>query len=60
MLPRVIVTACPSSSTRSPQTETFGDRNYLEAQISRLRSKLAQAGAPNVIETVRGFGYIVR
>ena len=40
--------------------ETFGAPNFVEAHISRLRSKLARAGAPGVIRTVRGAGYIVR
>ncbi|MDP6606811.1 MAG: winged helix-turn-helix domain-containing protein [Dehalococcoidia bacterium] len=40
--------------------ETFGARNFVEKQISRLRSKLAAAGARNVIATVRGVGYVVR
>lgn len=52
--------AADAISSRVWGYETFGDRNYLEAQVSRLRSKLASAGAPGVIETVRGFGYIVR
>ena len=52
--------AADALSSRVWGYETFGDRNYLEAQISRLRSKLTHAGAPNVIETVRGFGYIIR
>lgn len=40
--------------------ETFGSRNYVEAHVSRLRSKLADSGAPGVIQTVRGVGYLVR
>jgi DNA-binding response OmpR family regulator len=40
--------------------ETFGSRNYVEAHVSRLRGKLAQAGAPDAINTVRGVGYVVR
>lgn len=40
--------------------ETFQSRNYLEAQISRLRGKLATAGADEVINTVRGVGYAAR
>jgi DNA-binding response OmpR family regulator len=40
--------------------ETFGSRNYVEAHVSRLRSKLADAGADGVIGTVRGVGYMVR
>ena len=39
---------------------TFGSPNFVEAQISRVRSALAQAGAAEVIETVRGAGYVVR
>lgn len=40
--------------------ETFGSRNFVEAHISRLRAKLAAAGARNVIDTLRGVGYVVR
>ncbi len=40
--------------------ETFGSRNYVEAHVSRLRGKLADAGARDVIGTVRGVGYMVR
>ena len=40
--------------------ETFGSRNYVEAHVSRLRSKLADVGAVDVISTVRGVGYMVR
>jgi len=40
--------------------ETFGSRNYVEAHVSRLRSKLAEAGAREVIGTVRGVGYTIR
>jgi DNA-binding response OmpR family regulator len=40
--------------------ETFGSRNFVEAHISRLRAKLARAGAENVILTMRGVGYAVR
>lgn len=40
--------------------ETFGSRNYVEAHVSRLRSKLAECGADGVIGTVRGVGYMVR
>ncbi len=39
---------------------TFGSRNFVESQISRLRAKLTRAGAPNVITTRRGRGYVVR
>ena len=34
--------------------------NALEVVVSRLRKKLAQAGAEGVIDTVRGLGYVVR
>lgn len=40
--------------------ETMGSRNFVEAHISRLRSKLGAAGAGPVIETVRGVGYVIR
>jgi DNA-binding response OmpR family regulator len=40
--------------------ETMGSRNFVEAHVSRLRSKLGQAGAPGVIETVRSVGYVIR
>jgi hypothetical protein len=40
--------------------ETFGSRNFVESQVSRLRSKLRQAGAPGVITTLRGIGYVMR
>ena len=39
---------------------TLGERNSLEAHISRVRAKLARAGAEDVIRTVRGVGYVVR
>lgn len=39
---------------------TLGARNFVEAHISRLRRKLARAGAPRVVETVRGSGYVIR
>lgn len=40
--------------------ETFGSRNFVEAHVSRLRSKLAKAGANDVITTMRGVGYMIR
>jgi len=40
--------------------ETFGSRNFVEAHISRLRAKLNEAGAGEVITTVRGVGYVIR
>ncbi len=40
--------------------ETFGQRNFVEAHVSRLRSKLASGGAPGVVNTVRGVGYVIR
>ena len=39
---------------------TFGSPNFVERHISSLRSKLRRAGAKDVIQTVRGFGYVVR
>jgi two-component system, OmpR family, response regulator len=32
----------------------------VESQISRLRSKLATQGQPELIHTVRGFGYVIK
>ena len=40
--------------------ETFGSRNFVEAHISRLRSKLRSSGAGDVITTLRGVGYVIR
>lgn len=40
--------------------ETFGARNFVEKQISRLRAKLSVAGAGDVVSTVRGVGYVIR
>jgi DNA-binding response OmpR family regulator len=40
--------------------ETAGSRNFIEAQVSRLRGKLRAAGASDVITTERGFGYVIR
>lgn len=40
--------------------ETFGSRNFVESQISRLRTKLARARAEHVITTLRARGYVVR
>jgi DNA-binding response OmpR family regulator len=34
--------------------------NAVEALVSRVRSKLADAGAEDAIETLRGLGYVVR
>ena len=39
--------------------ETFGARNFVEAHISRLRAKLKEAGASEVVTTIRGVGYKV-
>ena len=40
--------------------ETFGSRNFVEAHVSRLRSKLSKAGAGDVVTTMRGVGYMIR
>ena len=37
--------------------EDVRTRNFVEAQVSRLRRKLRPAGAPQVIQTVRRVGY---
>lgn len=40
--------------------ETFGSRNFVEAHISRLRSKLGRSGAASIVVTIRGVGYVIR
>ena len=40
--------------------ETFGSPNFVQAQVSRLRSKLKQAGVDTLIATIRGAGYVIR
>ena len=40
-------------------TERVVTRNALEAHVSTLRRKLRAVGAPPIIETRRGFGYVV-
>lgn len=47
-------------STEIRGYETFGSRNFVEAHVSRLRSKLGDAGASDVIDTIRGVGYVIR
>lgn len=39
--------------------ETFGSPNFVEAPISRLRSKLTVIGAAEAIQTIRGEGYVI-
>lgn len=36
------------------------DSNIVEVLVSRVRSKLAKAGATGLIQTIRGLGYVVR
>ena len=38
--------------------DEFRSSNTIEVFVSRLRTKLAEAGAPNVVQTVRGLGYV--
>lgn len=40
--------------------ETYGSRNFVEEQISRVRSMLSIAGPRDVIRTYRGAGYAIR
>jgi two-component system response regulator ResD len=40
--------------------ETFGQRNFVEAHVSRRRSKLNAGGSANIVTTVRGIGYVIR
>ncbi|MBQ1883391.1 MAG: helix-turn-helix domain-containing protein, partial [Bacteroidales bacterium] len=37
--------------------EAFGEDNYIEVYISRLRKKLKTIGSKAEINSVRGFGY---
>jgi DNA-binding response OmpR family regulator len=39
--------------------EKLVDPNVVEVHVGRLRDKLAQAGLPSVIQTVRGAGYMI-
>jgi DNA-binding response OmpR family regulator len=39
---------------------TVPDSNTVEVLVSRLRSKLSKAGANDLIQTIRGLGYVVR
>jgi two-component system response regulator QseB len=34
--------------------------NAIEATVSRLRHKIAEAGAPNALVTIRGIGYFLK
>jgi DNA-binding response OmpR family regulator len=36
------------------------DSNMIEVLVSRVRGKLADAGAKGIIQTIRGLGYVVR
>ena len=38
---------------------SYVTRNAVEAHISSLRKRLQAAGAPKLIKTRRGFGYLV-
>ena len=40
--------------------ETQPTSNAVEALVSRLRSKLAASGVTDLVETVRGLGYVTR
>lgn len=40
--------------------ETYGSPNFVQAQLSRLRAKLKQAGVHDLIDTIRGAGYVIR
>lgn len=42
------------------ETDLYVDENTLTVNVTRLRRKLAQAGAPALIETRKGEGYLVR
>ena len=38
---------------------SYVTRNAVEAHISSLRKRLRAAGAPNLVKTRRGFGYLI-
>jgi DNA-binding response OmpR family regulator len=40
--------------------ETYGDANYVQSHVSRLRKKLAAAGIRDLVETVYDVGYVIR
>lgn len=40
--------------------EAVPSSNIIEALVSKLRSKLASAGASDIIQTIRGLGYVIR
>lgn len=40
--------------------DAFGDYHFVQACVSRLRTKLQASGATSVITTVRGAGYMIR
>lgn len=42
------------------QDGSFPSSNAVEALVSRLRKKLAEAGVEGAIRTVRGLGYVIR
>ncbi len=61
LLERRGITVTPDElSRRIWGYETLGSRNFVEAHVSRLRAKLKDAGARDVIQTVRGVGYRIR
>ena len=46
--------------TRLWESEAFVDENTLSVNVARLRKKLADVGAADLIETKKGEGYLVR
>ena len=41
------------------QTDSFVDENTLTVNVARLRKKLENAGAAELIRTKKGLGYII-
>ena len=48
----------PTNGKRLGNFTQISDK-VVEVILSTLRGKLAKAGAPDVIETRRGFGYVI-
>ena len=51
--------ACQKLIDQLYDMESYVTRNAVEAHISSLRKRLRAAGAPKLVETRRGFGYLI-
>jgi two-component system copper resistance phosphate regulon response regulator CusR len=41
------------------ESDSSASDTVIEVLLSTLRAKLARAGVPNLVETRRGFGYVI-